>query len=72
MTIYQVSYSRINWDLYFCGYMQYHYTATKMFSTRAAAAKFVADGLYEWVPTWSKNVCVKDPGAGKIEEIWVE
>ena len=50
MTIYQVSYSRIDWNLYFSGYMQYHYTATK----------------------WSKNVCVKDPGAGKIEEIWVE
>lgn len=72
MTIYQVSYSRIDWNLYFSGSMQCYYTATKLFSTSDAAAKFVADGLYEWVPTWRENVCVKDPGAGKIEEILLE
>lgn len=72
MNIYQVTYSRIDWDLYFCGYAQYHYTARKLFQTRERAEEFVADGLYEWVPTYKKNVCVKNPGDGKIEEIPVE
>jgi hypothetical protein len=39
---------------------------------RERAEEFVADGLYEWVPTYKKNVCVKNPGDGKIEEIPVE
>ena len=70
--IYQVTYSRIDWNKYFSGYDNYYSTCTKLFSTKEAAEEFVRQPLIEYVPTYGTTEEVKRPGEGCIDQVTVE
>lgn len=69
MILYQVRYSDIDWDAYFCGPNEYHVQSTRLFTTKAKAEEFVAGTLQVYVPDWKKHVVVKGAGEGRITEI---
>ena len=72
MTVYQVTYSRIDWGKYFSGYDQFYSTCTKLFYTKEDAEEFVRQPLTEYVPTYETVEEVKKPGEGRIEQVAVE
>ena len=69
MILYQVEYSDIDWNAYFCGSNECHVQSTRLFTTREKAEEFVASTLQEYVPTWRKYVVIKEAGEGVIAEI---
>ena len=82
MTIYKVSFDRIDWDAYFsgswtCACTAEEFFATKekaeeFFATKEKAEEFIKAPLDEYVPTWKRYETIKEAGAGEIYEIEIE
>lgn len=72
MTIYKVSFDRIDWDAYFSGSWTCACTAEEFFSTKEKAEAFIKAPLDEYVPTWKRYETIKEAGAGEIYEIEIE
>ena len=72
MTIYKVTYVKVNFDKKFCGSWDYLDTVTKMFTTREKAEEFVANEEKEYVPTWDSYEVVKGANKGTIEEVEID
>ena len=72
MTIYKVTYNRKNMDKFFGGSNEYYDETERFFSTEEKANEFVTNEEIEYVPTWRRNVSVKEANEGKIELITVE
>jgi hypothetical protein len=72
MTIYKVNYNKFNTGKYLSGSNCYYEKTSKLFTTREKAEEFVANAEMEFVPTWKKEVEVKEANYGTIEEVEVE
>lgn len=72
MTIYKVTYNRINMGKFFGGSNEYYDATERFFSTEEKANRFVASEETEYVPTWHRDAIVKEANTGKVEPIVVE
>lgn len=72
MTIYKVTFKRIDWDAYFSSSWKCACTAEEFFSTKEKAEEFINTPLDEYVPTWKRYETIKEAGIGKIDKIEIE
>lgn len=69
MKAYKVEYRRVDWHAYFMGSYECHKTTEEYFLTEEKAQDFINSEVKEYMPTWEKDVVVKETGVGKIVEI---
>ena len=72
MTIYKVTFKRINWDALFSGSWNCACTAEEFFSTKEKAEEFINAPLDEYVPTWKRYETIKEAGVGEIDKIEIK
>lgn len=72
MTVFEVSYSEVDPNAYFCGYMNYSVCEHKLFSTREKAEEFKAKEIIMREPWMTFDLKIKEAGEGDIYEVEVE
>ena len=71
MTIFEVDYSEVDPNAYFCGYVNCSVHAHKLFSTREKAEAFKAKEITIREPWMTFDLKIKDANEGDIYEVEV-